>query len=98
MATNQSTAVEYQRGDTRRLLRVALAASDLDHPSLNNIAKETCHTKQTVLNDLKRLQVQLGVVISKDDFAYRISSWGPVISGPEGIRKLLSEGSVAQDE
>lgn len=85
-----ANAPSYQRGDVRKLLRVALAASELEAPTLNNLARETGLHKQTLLDDIERLQTQMGVVIQKDDFSYRLVSWGPILQGPDSIRLFLS--------
>jgi biotin operon repressor len=79
---------QYPRGDVRRLLRLALAMSDLERPTLNALAAETGHHKQTILDDMPRLREQLGVQIEKVGSEYRLVDWGPVLS-KAGIKKLL---------
>ncbi len=86
-----SAPVIYKRGDIRRVLCVALALHDLESPSLNNIAKKTGHHKQTILDDIERLQEQLGVVITKEGSLYRLTSWGPVLKGAKGIAIFLND-------
>ncbi|WP_232968500.1 hypothetical protein [Pseudomonas putida] len=83
-------AGQYQKGDVRKLLRIALATADLESPTLNNLAKETGFHKQTLINDLERLQSQMGVVINKDGYAYRLVSWGPILAHPDKIRAFLN--------
>lgn len=51
----------FARGDTRNLLRVALAMSQAESPTLNNLAKATGHVKSGILRDIERLQGQLGI-------------------------------------
>jgi hypothetical protein len=80
----------YARGDTRNLLRVALALSKLEHPTLNNLARETGHVKSGILRDIERLQAYLGIVIEKRGPEYLLHSWGPVVKSAEGIEQFLS--------
>ncbi|ELQ01512.1 hypothetical protein [Pseudomonas syringae] len=49
---------QYPRGDVRRLLRLALAMAELERPTLNTLAAETGHHKQTILDDMPRLREQ----------------------------------------
>lgn len=56
---------QFPRGDVRRLLRLALAMAELERPTLNALAAETGHHKQTILDDVPRLREQLGVLIEK---------------------------------
>jgi hypothetical protein len=79
---------QYPRGDVRRLLRLALAMAELDRPTLNALAAETGHHKQTILDDVPRLREQLGVLVEKDGAEYRLIEWGPVVK-KTGIKKLL---------
>ncbi len=81
--------ISFPRGDVRRLLRLALAIHELQSPTLNQLAKETGHHKQTILDDVSRLLLQLGIHVEKQDYQYRIESWGPVVK-PDGITKLLT--------
>lgn len=83
-----SPAEPYKRGDIRKLLRVALAASDLEAPTLNNLARVTGMSKQVLIDDLKRLP-QMGIVIEKDESSYRLVSWGPILQGADSIRSFL---------
>lgn len=85
---------QYPRGDVRRLLRLALAMSELERPTLNNLAAETGHHKQTILDDVPRLREQLGIHVEKDGVEYKIVDWGPVIK-KTGIRKLIVDASGA---
>lgn len=82
------TVVKYKRGDIRKLLRVALAASELEAPTLNNLARVTGMSKQVLIDDLKRL-AQMGIVIQKDESSYRLTSWGPILQGADSIRSFL---------
>lgn len=79
---------QLPRGDVRRLLRLALAMSELERPTLNALADATGHHKQTILDDVVRLREQLGVRVEKIEAEYRLVDWGPVIK-KGGIRKLL---------
>lgn len=79
---------QYPRGDVRRLLRLALAMDELERPTLNALAAETGHHKQTIIDDVPRLRDQLGVRIEKDGSEYRLADWGPVVK-KSGIKKLL---------
>jgi hypothetical protein len=94
MQSNQTKEVSmltpdpYKRGDVRKLLRVALAASELETPTLNNLARATGMNKQVLIDDLKRLP-QMGIVIEKDESSYRLVSWGPILNGADSIRAFL---------
>lgn len=79
---------QFPRGDVRRLLRLALAMSELERPTLNALAAETGHHKQTILDDVPRLRDQLGIQVEKEGSEYRLLEWGPVIK-KSGIKKLL---------
>jgi hypothetical protein len=79
---------QFPRGDVRRLLRLALAMADLERPTLNALAAETGHHKQTILDDVPRLREQLGVQVEKEGAEYRLVDWGPVVKRA-GIKKLL---------
>lgn len=79
----------YARGDTRNLLRVALALSKLKQPTLNNLARETGHVKSGILRDIERLQEQLGVVIEKQGSYFILVQWGPVLKNVKGIETFL---------
>lgn len=81
---------QHARGDIRNLLRVALALSKLEQPTLNNLARETGHVKAGILRDLKRLEEQLGLVITKRGSCYVLESWGPVLKNGDGISDFLS--------
>lgn len=52
--------------DVRRLLRLALAMAELERPTLNPLAAETGHHKQTIFEDVPCLRVQLGVNVVKE--------------------------------
>lgn len=84
---------KYPRGDVRRLLRLALAMSELERPTLNALAAETGHNKQTILDDVQRLRKQLGIQVDKVDSEYRLADWGPVIK-KGGIKELLRRPDV----
>lgn len=79
---------KYPRGDVRRLFRLALAMSELEEPTLNALARETGHHKQTILDDMNRLRDQLGIQIEKVGSEYRLLDWGPVIK-KGGLKKFL---------
>lgn len=79
---------KFPRGDVRRLLRLALAMDDLERPTLNALAAETGHHKQTIIDDVPRLLDQLGIQVKKENYEYRLLDWGPVIK-KDGILKLL---------
>jgi hypothetical protein len=87
----------YARGDTRNLLRVALALSKLERPTLINLARETGHVKSGILRDIERLQAYLGIVIDKRGSEYLLLSWGPVVKSAEGIEQFLS-ASIREDK
>lgn len=86
MAENAKT--QFPRGDVRRLLRLALAMTEVERPTLNALASETGHHKQTILDDVLRLREQLGIRIEKEGAEYRLVDWGPVVK-KTGIKKLL---------
>lgn len=88
----------YQRGDIRKLLRLALAMEDVESPSLINLVQETGLSKQAVLDDIKRMQTQLGMVIEKEDYCYRLRSWGPVLQGSDSVRVFLGLSAVINDD
>lgn len=79
---------QFPRGDIRRLLRLALAMAELERPTLNSLAAETGHHKQTILDDIHRMREQLGVQVEKEGAEYRLVDWGPVVK-KSGIKKLL---------
>lgn len=79
---------QFPRGDVRRLLRLALAMTEVERPTLNALAAETGHHKQTILDDMPRLREQLGVQVEKEGAEYRLVGWGPVVK-KTGIKKLL---------
>lgn len=85
----EATDQNYQRGDIRKLLRLALAMEDVESPSLNNLARETGFGKQALIDDIKRMQTQLGMTIEKQDFCYSIRDWGPVLRGSDSAREFL---------
>jgi len=80
---------QFPRGDVRRLLRLALAMAELERPTLNALAAETGHHKQTILDDVPRLREQLGVIVEKEGSEFRLIDWGPVVKR-SGIKKLLN--------
>lgn len=79
---------QFPRGDVRRLLRLALAMAELERPTLNALASETGHHKQTILDDVPRMREQLGIQIEKEGVEYKLVDWGPVVK-KAGIKKLL---------
>lgn len=79
---------KYSRGDVRRLFRLALAMAEVERPTLNVLAAETGHHKQTILDDMTRLREQLGIQVEKNGVEYRLIDWGPVVKRG-GIKKLL---------
>lgn len=85
----------FARGDTRNLLRVALAMSQAESPTLNNLAKATGHVKSGILRDIERLQCQLGIVVEKRGSEYVLKHWGPVLKSADGIKQFLDE-SIAE--
>lgn len=85
----------FARGDTRNLLRVALAMSQVESPTLNNLAKATGHVKSGVLRDIERLQGQMGVVVEKRGSEFLLKHWGPVLKSADGIEQFLDE-SIAE--
>lgn len=87
------TTTQFPRGDVRRLLRLALAMSEMDSPTLNALAAETGHHKQTILDDVKRLRVQLGIQVEKVGPVFVLFDWGPVVK-KTGIKKLF-EGQAS---
>jgi hypothetical protein len=87
----------YARGDTRNLLRVALALSKLERPTLINLARETGHVKSGILRDIERLQAYLGIVIDKRGSEYVLLSWGPVVKSADGIEGFL-RSSIGEGE
>lgn len=80
--------MKYPRGDVRRLFRLALAMVEVERPTLNALAAETGHHKQTILDDVTRLREQLGIVVEKEGFEYRLVDWGPVVK-QSGVKKFL---------
>lgn len=82
------TDTKYPRGDVRRLFRLALAMTKVERPTLNALAAETGHHKQTILDDMTRLREQLGIQVEKNGVEYRLIDWGPVVKRG-GIKKLL---------
>ena len=91
MAVEATT--QFPRGDVRRLLRLALAMSELEEPTLNALAAKTGHHKQTILDDVFRLRDQLGIQVEKEGAVFVLSDWGPVVK-KTGIKKLL-EGQMS---
>ena len=83
------TDTKYPRGDVRRLFRLALAMTEVERPTLNALAAETGHHKQTILDDMTRLREQLGIQVEKDGVEYRLIDWGPVIK-KSGVKKFLT--------
>ena len=79
---------QYPRGDVRRLLRLALAMAEVERPTLNALAAETGHHKQTILDDVPRLREQLGVQVEKDGSEFRLVDWGPILK-KTGVKKFL---------
>lgn len=82
------TDMKYPRGDVRRLFRLALAMAEVERPTLNALAAETRHHKQTILDDMTRLREQLGIQVEKDGVEYRLIDWGPVVK-KTGVKKFL---------
>lgn len=82
------TDMKYPRGDVRRLFRLALAMTEVERPTLNALAAETGHHKQTILDDMTRLREQLGIQVEKDGVEYRLIDWGPVVK-KTGVKKFL---------
>ena len=91
----QAADQAYQRGDVRKLLRLALAMEDLGFPSLNNLSRETGFGKQALIDDIKRMESQLGMVIEKLDYCYHIRNWGPVLRGSDSVREFLGLNKAA---
>lgn len=86
----------YPRGDVRRLLRLSLAMAELERPTLNALAAETGHHKQTILDDVQRLRDQLGVHVEKDGSEYRLVDWGPLVTQPGIVKFLRPDSSDAR--
>jgi hypothetical protein len=66
---------------------------DLQSPTLNNLARETGIHKQCLLDDINRMQAQLGMTITKVDFFYKLTHWGPILK-PEAVRSFLNEADA----
>jgi|AXCI01.1.fsa_nt_gi hypothetical protein len=79
---------KYPRGDVRRLFRLAIAMSKLQHPTLNALSAETGHHKQTVIDDMTRLREQLAVTIEKDGSEYHLVDWGKILN-KEGVEHFM---------
>jgi hypothetical protein len=88
---NNDVDVSYPKGDIRRLLKLALALTRIERPTLTTLSSATGHHRQTIQDDILKLREQLGFVIEKeqDDPVYRLRSWGPVID-PNGVSEFLS--------
>jgi hypothetical protein len=69
--------------------------SQVESPTLNNLAKATGHVKSGVLRDIERLQGQMGVVVEKRGSEFLLKHWGPVLKSAEGIEQFLDE-SIAE--
>lgn len=94
----EATEPKYLRGDIRKLLRLALAMEEVEIPSLNNLARETGFGKQALIDDIKRMQSQLGMDIEKQDFCYHLRSWGPVLRGSDSARAFLGLNVTAAND
>jgi biotin operon repressor len=70
--------------------------AELERPTLNALAAETGHHKQTILDDVQRLREQLGIQIEKDGSKYRLTDWGPVVNHA-GIKQFLQVRLSAPD-
>jgi hypothetical protein len=69
--------------------------SQVESPTLNNLAKATGHVKSGVLRDIERLQGQMGVVVEKRGSEFLLKHWGPVLKSADGIEQFLDE-SIAE--
>ncbi|MCV6588717.1 MAG: hypothetical protein OIF57_06770 [Marinobacterium sp.] len=78
----------YPKGNLNRLWLILGAVDALDHPSLEQISRQTQLPYATVDNQLKKLARDEipGLQISKTRGTYAIDAWG--ILNPAGIRNF----------
>lgn len=85
---NEFGVPQYPEHDARRLFVLLSAIELLERPTVSAIADLTGHERDTVEEDVRKLQEQFGVVLHKTGAVYRIESWGEVLK-KEGVQKYL---------
>ena len=85
---NEFGVPQYPEHDVRRLFVLLSAIDLLERPTISAIADLTSHDRDTIEDDLQKLQEQFGVVLHKAGAVYRIESWGEVLK-KEGVQKYL---------
>ena len=85
---NEFGVPQYPEQDARRLFVLLSAIDLLERPTLSAIADLTGHERDTIEQDVQKLQEQFGVVLHKVGAVYHIESWGDVLH-KEGVQKYL---------
>ena len=85
---NEFGVPQYPEQDARRLFVLLSAIDLLERPTPHAIADLTSHERDTIEQDVQKLQEQFGVVLHKIGTVYRIESWGDVLNR-EGVQKYL---------
>lgn len=85
---NNGEAVQYPKGDARRLFALLASIDALERPTLTTLANRTGHNKGTITADVAKLRDQFGVQIVKEGAVFRIESWGNLLNIDQ-IKKLL---------
>lgn len=85
---NEFGVPQYPEHDARRLFVLLSAIDLLERPTLSAIADLTSLERDTIEQDVQKLQEQFGVVLHKAGAVYHIESWGNVLN-KEGVQKYL---------
>lgn len=87
-----SVAINYAKGDLRRMLVVLSAVDALDNATMVTIGKHVGLDKRTVVHLLEQASTQAGVQIDKQGAIYRIVEWGPLLN--KGGAQLAVTGQL----
>lgn len=89
-ATHQpASAVQYPKGDLRRMLSVLAVVSGDAGATLVQISAQTGLDKRSVLHLIVQAEEQASVRIDKSGPLYTLAEWGPLIT-QGGIKNLLT--------
>lgn len=90
-------APQYPKGDLRRMLSVLGAIDELKVATLVRIAERTGLDKKTIINLIDQARTQAGLEIDKNEAAYSIRAWGPVIKREGALNSLRGALNAVQE-
>lgn len=88
-ATNEHGVPQYPKGHAGRLLVCLAAIEYLNRPTVASISEFTGIHRALIDNYVRALNTQFCTQIVRDDSAFRLISWGPILSA-EGVRNMLT--------